>query len=97
MPSSTKKGIRVSGIFRGKSKDSIWGIDGDPTEGALLVAAAKAGVWREGLERKEQRIAEIPFDSERKRMAVLYKSKDGLKSLCQKGHRISSSDYVPRK
>lgn len=76
----TKKGVRVSGLFRGKGQDSIWSIEGDPTEGALLVAAAKAGVWREALERKEQRIAEIPFDSERKRMSVIYKGKDGYKA-----------------
>ncbi len=75
----TKKGLRVSGLFRGK-QESIWGIDGDPTEGALLVAAAKAGVWREGLERKEHRVAEIPFDSERKRMTVIYKDKGGFKA-----------------
>ncbi len=76
----TKRGLRVSGLFRGREKDSAWGIDGDPTEGALLVAAAKAGVWREGLERKEQRIVEIPFESERKRMTVIYKSKEGYKA-----------------
>ncbi|RNC29474.1 MAG: Calcium-transporting ATPase [Candidatus Dichloromethanomonas elyunquensis] len=76
----TKKGLRVSGLFRANKKDSIWGIDGDPTEGALLVAAAKAGVWRESLERKEQRVAEIPFESERKRMSVIYKGKEGFKA-----------------
>ena len=76
----TKKGMRVSGLFRSKGQDSIWGIDGDPTEGALLVAAAKAGVWREDFERKEKRIAEIPFESERKRMTVIYKNKEGYKA-----------------
>ena len=76
----TKKGLRLSGLFRTKSKDSIWGIDGDPTEGALLVVAAKAGVWREDFERKETRVAEIPFESERKRMTVIYKNKEGYKA-----------------
>lgn len=76
----TKRGLRIAGFFRNKEQESIWGIDGDPTEGALLVAAAKAGVWREGLERKEQRIAENSFEAERKRMSVIYKSKEGLKA-----------------
>jgi len=72
----TKRGLRISGLFRNERKDSMWGIDGDPTEGALLVAAAKAGIWREELERKAQRVAEIPFESERKRMTVIYKTKN---------------------
>lgn len=76
----TQKGIKVTGLFRGKAREKIWGIEGDPTEGALLVAAAKGGVWRETLERKEERVGEIPFESERKRMSVIYKSKEGLKA-----------------
>ncbi|HSD85514.1 MAG TPA: cation-translocating P-type ATPase, partial [Anaerolineae bacterium] len=45
---------------------------GDPTEGALLVAAAKAGLWREELEKYYPRVAEVPFDSDRKRMSTLH-------------------------
>ncbi|MCL1790384.1 MAG: cation-translocating P-type ATPase [Peptococcaceae bacterium] len=71
----TRKGSRL-GLFRDrKDKKSTWSIEGDPTEGALLVAAAKAGIWREEMERDEDRIAEIPFDSERKRMTVVYRHK----------------------
>lgn len=76
----TKKGVQVAGLFRSSSKESPWGIEGDPTEGALLVAAAKAGIWRETLERKEERIGEIPFDSDRKRMSVVYKGKHERKA-----------------
>jgi Ca2+-transporting ATPase len=75
----TKKGVQVAGLFRSANK-APWGIEGDPTEGALLVAAAKAGIWRETIERHEKRIGEIPFDSDRKRMSVVYQTKHGKKA-----------------
>jgi Ca2+-transporting ATPase len=49
-----------------------WHIQGDPTEGALVVAAAKAGVDHASLERDLPRRAEIPFSSERRRMTTLH-------------------------
>ncbi len=49
-----------------------WVIKGDPTEGSLIVAAAKADIWKQDLEQKEPRIAEIPFSSERKRMTTIH-------------------------
>lgn len=47
------------------------GIIGDPTEGSLLVAAAKHGLRREALEAEIPRIGGVPFDSDRKRMTVV--------------------------
>jgi Ca2+-transporting ATPase len=49
-----------------------WIIKGDPTEGALIVAAAKAGLWKEELEQQQPRVGEIPFSSETKRMTTLH-------------------------
>lgn len=46
---------------------------GDPTEGALVVAAAKAGIHRENLEKDSPRIDEIPFQSENQYMVTLQK------------------------
>ncbi|MEG6585983.1 calcium-transporting P-type ATPase, PMR1-type [Dendrosporobacter sp. 1207_IL3150] len=67
--------VNISGIWR-HGKDSEWSIEGDPTEGALIVAAAKAGIWRENLEKEQQRVGELPFESDRRRMSVIYKYKD---------------------
>ncbi len=57
---------------------SEWQVKGDPTEGALVVAAAKAGWHKESLEGLFPRIAEIPFSSEAKRMTTLHQSADGV-------------------
>ncbi len=43
---------------------------GDPTEGALVVAAARHGLWKPDLEKLLPRVAEAPFTSERKRMTT---------------------------
>ncbi|MDD4938981.1 MAG: calcium-transporting P-type ATPase, PMR1-type [Candidatus Omnitrophica bacterium] len=51
-------------------------IVGDPTEGALLTAAAKANIWKEKLEQESSFVEEIPFDSERKKMTIVRRAKD---------------------
>ena len=45
---------------------------GDPTEGALVVAGAKMGYWKATLDSSFPRAAELPFDSERKRMTTVH-------------------------
>jgi len=45
---------------------------GDPTEGALVAAAARLGYWKATLDTDFPRIAELPFDSERKRMTTIH-------------------------
>ncbi len=53
--------------------DSRWEIRGDPTEGALVVAAAKAGQHKEDLEQEFPRVDELPFTAERKFMATFHR------------------------
>lgn len=52
-------------------------IMGDPTEGALVVAAAKAGLDKEQLEKSLPRLDEIPFQSEKQYMATLHPAEGG--------------------
>ena len=59
------------------STDGIWKIKGDPTEGALVVAAAKAGLWQKDLNSQYPRISEIPFSSETKRMTTIHQTPQG--------------------
>jgi Ca2+-transporting ATPase len=62
-----------------------WTVLGDPTEGALLAAAAKAGLWKEQLETDHPRIAEVPFDSTRKLMTTLHRDPHGGVTVYTKG------------
>ena len=54
------------------AKENLWGIIGDPTEGALVVAGAKAGYDKAKMNEGHVRIEEIPFDSERKMMTTFH-------------------------
>jgi Ca2+-transporting ATPase len=52
--------------------EKLYRIVGDPTEGALLVAAAKAGAYHVEMKEAYPRQGEVPFDSERKRMITVH-------------------------
>jgi len=53
-----------------------WIVEGDPTEGALLVAARKCGLQEDALEARLPRVGEVPFSSERKLMSTLHRDRD---------------------
>ncbi|MBN1562792.1 MAG: HAD-IC family P-type ATPase, partial [Anaerolineae bacterium] len=55
-----------------QERDGRWLVQGDPTEGALIVAARKAGLEAEALDARFERIGEVPFSSERKLMSTMH-------------------------
>src|SRR5688572_3015112 len=55
-----------------------WEVKGDPTEGALVVAAAKAGLYKPELDAQFSRVSEIPFTAETKRMTTLHQTPGGV-------------------
>ena len=67
---------------------------GDPTEGALVVAAARLGMWKPNIERIMPRMAEVPFTSERKCMTTVHRMPEG--DECIEGNPVRSlADYLP--
>ena len=62
-----------------------WSVKGDPTEGALIVLAAKAGIEASKTRTNAPRVAEFPFSSERKRMTTVHRMPDGRHLAFVKG------------
>lgn len=67
------------------TKSEKYTFSGDPTEGAILIAAAKAGIMKSKLDSEYRRIDEIPFDSDRKCMSVVCANPKGDMSVYSKG------------
>ncbi len=80
-----KTSILVNIKNRLKPGSEKWEFTGDPTEGALLVAAAKAGLTPDTLAGKYYRIDELPFDSDRKCMSVVCVNHKGETLVFTKG------------
>jgi Ca2+-transporting ATPase len=70
-------------------RDGRWTVEGDPTEGALLVAARKCGLDSGELDDRLPRVGEIPFSSERKLMSTLHRDAE------REGHGIVFTKGAP--
>lgn len=75
-------------------KHKKWTVLGDPTEGALLTMAAKCGFTKQQLEKEFEKVHEITFDSTRKRMTVIAKTKEGKYFAFTKGAPDSLLDIT---
>ncbi|HEV7765409.1 MAG TPA: cation-translocating P-type ATPase [Thermoanaerobaculia bacterium] len=61
--------------------DGHWTVQGDPTEGALIVAARKCGLQSDALNARFSRLAEVPFSSERKLMSTIHSDTERLERV----------------
>jgi Ca2+-transporting ATPase len=65
-------GALCNDAILGEERNGRYHTIGDPTEGAMVAAAARLGYWKSTLEAALPRVAELPFDSERKRMTTVH-------------------------
>jgi Ca2+-transporting ATPase len=79
------KGALLCNDAQLREAEGKWTVKGDPTEGALVVAAAKAGLNIAETRLRHPRVEEIPFSSERKRMTTIHDEPDGRRVAYLKG------------
>ncbi|MBE3091897.1 MAG: HAD-IC family P-type ATPase, partial [Candidatus Atribacteria bacterium] len=80
-------------VLQKNNDNEQWEIIGDPTEGALVVTAAKAGYDKKKLEEDYPRVKEFPFDSDRKQMSTIHQTNDGNQIIFVKGAPDRVIDY----
>lgn len=81
-------------ISGSSEEEQTYRMTGDPTEGALVVAAAKAGALPRPLYHAYPRIQEVPFDSERKRMITIHQVQQSTPDDFSPFYRHETSGYV---
>lgn len=83
-------------LITDKENPSKWKIVGDPTEGAILIAAQKAGITSELVEENFKLVKTIPFSSDTKTMSVIASSRHGISFQFTKGDPAKVIDSCSR-
>lgn len=87
-PDGTDQRVRLAlaiGALCNDAEVNAGEVLGDPTEGALIVAAERAGMPHGALEAEYPRVDEIPFESDSKRMVTVHRHADGRLLAFAKG------------
>ncbi|MFZ2412621.1 MAG: cation-translocating P-type ATPase [Candidatus Cryosericum sp.] len=77
--------ILCNGADLSQDEHGAWSVVGDPTEGALLVAAQKTGIERASVWEDQPLVAELPFDARRKCMSMIRRDEGGRLVVYTKG------------
>ncbi len=77
-----------------QNEEQTYRMTGDPTEGALVVAAAKAGALPRPLNQAYPRVQEVPFDSERKRMITIHRIRESTPEDFSPFYQHETGGYV---
>ena len=77
------------------AKNNVYSSVGDPTESALVMAAARFGMLKKDLEAALPRVAELPFDSDRKRMTTVHRLPAGASSIGGRGLDNAGATPLP--
>ena len=81
-------------ISGSSDEEQTYRMTGDPTEGALVVAAAKAGALPRPLNHAYPRVQEVPFDSERKRMITVHQVRESRPDDFSPFYQRETGGYV---
>ena len=81
-------------ISGSSGEEQTYRMTGDPTEGALVVAAAKAGALPRPLNHAYPRVQEVPFDSDRKRMITVHQVRESKPDDFSPFYKHETSGYV---
>jgi Ca2+-transporting ATPase len=81
-------------ISGSSEEEQTYRMTGDPTEGALIIAAAKAGALPRPLNHAYPRVQEVPFDSERKRMITVHQIRVSTPEDFSPFYKHETSGYV---
>ena len=73
-------------------ENGVWDVKGDPTEGALVVLAAKAGLSQHEISQGAPRMHEIPFTSESKRMTTVHETAQGRTAMAKGAAEVILDD-----
>jgi Ca2+-transporting ATPase len=94
-PGVDERDLLAAAVFASTARESRGGVTGDPIEQALLLAAMERGLRQDDLLDGRRLVSELPFDSDRKRMTVVYDEPGGRRAYMKGAPEVVGARAVP--